>query len=338
MKLLRRRPRGEPTTTPATPDRAPRRDQGTWTGGSQMASKLGTVAILGAMACGPAALLVAMNSTAPVAAAPVVDPTQNLAAASLAGEAARQAVTVWLGATRDSAQVLTALVPGAQILTTSLPENPARFANASVASTQLQGSGVWLVLVGVDVEEPAPTPEEPPAVWRRYFSVPVVVGSEDVPTVQVLALPAPDAGPARGNEEHTDYGVLLGADDQRRATVQGFLEAQLAGTGDIDRFLTPGTVLSAISPAPYTAVRLDTLALVKDGDSDPGNPRDGDQVEAHASAQVTRLDGQVTSVQTFVTLTARAGRWEITAQHNTPHLYAPQTPDGPTPSSTGDTP
>ena len=340
MKSLTRPAPGTPRPTAGGKVRRrtkkPPANQGTWTAGGRMMSALGTVAILGAALCGPAALAVTLADSGPAQAAPTVDPSQGIAEADLAGETGRQVVTAWLSASRTDATALTQLVPGAQLLSSSLPETPATFTNVEVAETSLD-NGVWVVLIGADVQEPI---AETPVVWRRYFTVPVAVTGGEPRTVQALALPAPDPGPARSQSQNTTYPVQVAARDQRMATMQGFLEAQLTGTGSVERFTTPGVLILSVDPAPYTQITLRSVLLAREGQSDPETPRDGERVHARVLAEATRLDGQSVPIETFVTLTARAGRWEVAEQGASPQVRT-STEQSPsqspaTPTSTGD--
>ena len=141
--------------------------------------KLASAALLGCLAAGPLALVVAgtaVVSRDPVAAsqpAPV-DPADERAAA---GEFAQRLVVAALPYPRTPER-LTELIPTTQL--GSLPQAGFEVANPAVASISRAGQ-VWSVTVAVTVTD------QRAAMARRFFQVPVTVAGD---TVSALTLPA----------------------------------------------------------------------------------------------------------------------------------------------------
>lgn len=306
---------GEASRTP--------KGQAMWTGGSRAASAAATALLIGAGLCGPVALAVAASNSQQEQQTEAEDSSAVLPQATSAEETAREVVIAWLSTTRDNDAAIKALVPTSASIAAKYPDHVARFANVAIAQTQRVEDDVWLITVGVDVEEPAQEGETPP-VWRRFYNVAVHVDTR-TGSVQALSLPAPTAGPGRTKDVRPNYTATLTSSDQRVAAVQGFLNAQGAGQGAIERFLAPGAQIYAIAPAPYSEVKVSVIELVEETSANPEEPADGDKVEARVLAQATRHDGQSVPIETYLTLTARSARWEISSQHHTPHLRKSET-------------
>ncbi|MGW2089118.1 conjugal transfer protein [Streptomyces sp. NPDC001880] len=109
--------------------------------------------------------------------------------------------------------------------------------------------------------------------------------------------------------------------DPAGQTLTGFFAAYLAGSGELDRYLSPGTALAAVSPAPYTQVEVDRLAEV--GTSDPGSAgpqSDGARRRLLVDITASDADGQKRPLTYAITITARDGRWEIASVEGAPVL------------------
>jgi hypothetical protein len=155
----------------------------------------------------------------------------------------------------------------------------------------------------------------------RYFQVPVETAGGG--GYVAAALPAEVAAPdTSGKAPQLDYGTPVPADthDAAVAAVGEFLSAYLTGGGELDRYLSPGTDLTAVSPAPYTKVTLTQLAE-KGGDFTANAPAsEGARRDLLVDVAVTGADGQVRPLSYALALKARAGRWEIAALDAAPSL------------------
>ena len=104
----------------------------------------------------------------------------------------------------------------------------------------------------------------------------------------------------------------LPADGALAASLGEFFDAYLAGVGEVDRYLSPGTALTPVSRSGYTSVSVDQAAADSDV-ADGAVPSDGTtvRVQAHVTA-IDAEDGRWPLVYTLE-MTARSGRWEVTA-------------------------
>jgi hypothetical protein len=311
-----------------------------WSNGPALATKAWGAALALALLAGPAALVwtALRPDAAPVSAAAGAASTSETAAAS---ERAVELVETWLRADSDDQQLIASLTNAP---VGSLPQAGLTIRDSSVAQVEQAEDDVWSVTVGVDVSEPAPGSTPPPAggqakgeeaevalVWvRRYFQVPVLVDRTDTEwsgpdlAVTALALPAPVPGPAAAAEPpDLDYPETISPTSAAGQSVAGFLAAMVAGDGEITRYLRPGTSISAVTPAPYSAV---AVTGIKGSHEVTESPADGDGTHALTTVELTRLDGDKTTAQYVLTLVARDGRWEVAGLE--PAVRIDTTPSG----------
>jgi hypothetical protein len=338
----------QPTTPPSSSggggdDENPHPQVVEWSNGPALMTKAWGALLALALLAGPAALVwtALRPEPAPVAVAAGAASSAEEAAAS---ERAVELVETWLRADSDDQQLLASLTSAPA---GSLPQEGLTIRDASVAQVEAAEDDVWSVTVGVDVAEPAPgsTPApapsggtgradetaEVPLVWvRRYFQVPVLVERTDTRysgpelAVTALALPAPVPGPAAAAEPpDLDYPETISPTSAAGQSAAGFLSAMIAGDGEITRYLRPGTAISAITPAPYSAV---AVTGIKGSHEITENPADDDGTHALITAELTRLDGNKTTAQYVLTLVARDGRWEVAGVE--PAVRIDTTPSG----------
>ena len=227
---------------------------------------------------------------------------------AIAGEFARTVTVTWLTTSRDKPDALVALIKSVQV--SSLPQQAFRVANPAVAGITEVDPVTWSVTVAVDVTDTQD------ATVRRFYQVPVQTSRG---TVVALALPSPMSPPqisAAPTNAYRDQVSLTGAAGQ---TVTQFLGAYIAGQGDISRYLTPGLSLQPITPAPYTTVRQNDLRPDTTIREDTP-PADRQQPHVLATVTATVTDQQSVPATYALTLTARAGRWEVTAIDPAPAL------------------
>ncbi|MFE4873463.1 conjugal transfer protein [Streptomyces sp. NPDC056682] len=200
---------------------------------------------------------------------------------------------------------------------------------------------VWSVTVAARIASahPAPAPSNPAGEQRpdpkadaaaaaagavHYFQVPVATAA--VPGgasgYVALSLPAEVTAPARIQAPQLVYGPLRPAlpSDPRTQAVTQFLNAYLTGAGGLDRYLAPGTQLTAISPVPYTDLAVDQLAIEGEsgGEAVTGIPADGTRLRLLVQLRARSQDGIRIPLNYALTLSARAGRWEIAALDGAP--------------------
>ncbi|MEV4616803.1 conjugal transfer protein [Kitasatospora sp. NPDC049258] len=158
----------------------------------------------------------------------------------------------------------------------------------------------------------------------RYFQVPVGTGAAGggVTGYVALSMPAEVSAPPRIAAPGLVYGPRRPAlpGDPLTQAVSAFLGAYLTGAGELDRYLAPGTQVSAISPAPYSAVVVDQLAVEGERGGDPAMavPGDGTRVRLLVVLRAVGRDLVRAPLAYALTVRARAGRWEIAAVDGAP--------------------
>ncbi|WP_351233304.1 conjugal transfer protein [Streptomyces sp. NPDC002133] len=212
--------------------------------------------------------------------------------------------------------------------------------------------GIWSVTVAARISDPSPTTKpsdaDRPDGKRdagtaaaeavHYFQVPVATSPAGggASGYVALAMPAEVGAPARIQPPQLVYGPMRPAlpSDPRTQAVTEFLTAYLAGAGELDRYLAPGTQLTAIAPTPYTGIAVDQLAIEGEQGSEPVTsvPADGTQLRLMVALRATGHDTVRVPLTYALTLKARAGRWEIAALDGAPATAPARTPHpAPTP-------
>lgn len=263
-----------------------------------------------ALACGPIALAAwaaggRTGSVAVAAPAAVRDDAQEAARAA-AEEFAVRVVTVWLSAHRGQEELVGALLPQAGSL--MLPKVGLDVSEAMVASSVPADDGVWTVTVAAQVSDSRMSA-------RRFFALPVKVSGSTVVAVSLPGeRPGPQvvaAGPALNYPEEVDLRAPLAA------VASDFLAALIAGQGDVQRLVSPEADIRPVMPAPFTSVKVDRVVAQHEV---PESPRDGTRLEVMVTA-VAQVDRQrQVVVQYPLTVTVRAGRWEVLTIRDVPLL------------------
>lgn len=281
---------------------------------SHLAAKVATAGLLTCLVLGPVGAvagglaLAQPSRSVPVQSAAVADRSNDRA---VVGEFAQRVVVTWLTTTSDTPEPLLKLVKAAQVST--LSREPFGVRDPTVARIT-QSEGTWSVTVAATVTDARRS------TVRRFFQVPVRLTTGG--SVTALTLPTPvSPSPVEPASSH-EYRVQLGPASAQGETVAQFLTAYLAGSGDVSRYLTPGVSLTALTPAAYTAVRLVDLRGDTDVEDSTSAPGDGQRMRVLATATASVTRQQSSSVAYALTLTARAGRWEITAIDPAPAFTA----------------
>lgn len=227
----------------------------------------------------------------------------------------------------------------------------------------------WQVTVAADVAEPGA--EGATVMVRRYFAVPVLeqptqaasstgrgatsaaktqdeaadlatAAGQNGTRLRALTLPQPTTGPSSGEGADLDYSQQISLTSALGASTGEFLNAYLAGQGDISRYLSPGVQVQAVTPKAYAAVNV-TQVYARQGDADSSggpstgqtaaldttqdDPEDGARAQVLVTATLTGLNQQQTGAQFALALTARAGRWEVSGVQTVPALDLVKVPD-----------
>ncbi|WP_116947859.1 conjugal transfer protein [Jiangella endophytica] len=332
-------------------------EQHTWTGGSQLATRVVVGLLWAALIAGPLALAlqVLMPETRPVVQQDgAVDRIGEAAAVS---EFAERAVVAWLETPSEKSD---ALRPYFGDLGKSRPNVAWTTSGSAVAEIVKDDSGLWSVTVGVDAAEgkppadaepaaePAESPAETPAddgegdadaepveritSGRLYFQVPVLyVDGEMI----AQALPAPVPAPDEFEQLASAYDHGLPAGHPAFARVANFLNAMLV-SGDqasLEAYSAPGTSFRVLNPVPYAGVRVDTL-VAAGGEAPSDEPSDGETTEVQANVTLSGSNGEQLGAQYSLALQAREGRWEVARLRTSPALAEPVPLPAPVPVTT----
>lgn len=279
------------------------------TGLRALGAKAVTAAAIGALACGPLALVVGFASTQvkPVVTQAAVDNSLTPVQQST-GEYAAGFVAAWLSATRDNPSPLAAYIATSSVKQLSV--EPWVYRDLTVVSVDVtEDSDLVSVVVAANVEELDMESEDGATIWpRRYFAVTVNATESGL---SVIGLPAPVAAPSKADVPvKLAYTESVMATSTAKATVEAFLNAYLAGSGEISRYVTPGTEITALAPAPFQVLEISDLLA----DSAPSDtPNTGDVVHVLATVDAGSAAGQQLTATYALTLTARDGRWETTS-------------------------
>ncbi|MCX4538885.1 conjugal transfer protein [Streptomyces sp. NBC_01669] len=233
---------------------------------------------------------------------------------------------------------LAAYYPDATSLRLEGASDRRRGEQLTVVRLRQTDSGIWSVTVAARITntKPAAKPADGPqadgkdeakavaARAVRYFQVPVATATTagGASGYTALAMPAEVAAPERIKAPGLVYGPMRPAlpADPRTQAVTEFLTAYLTGAGELDRYLAPGTHLAPVTPAPYTGIAVDTLAIEGEKGTEPVTtvPDDGTTLRLLVALRATGHDEVRVPLTYALILKARAGRWEIASLDGAP--------------------
>ncbi|MFD8078244.1 conjugal transfer protein [Streptomyces sp. NPDC059718] len=269
----------------------------------------GPLALAAYCATPPGAQVVAQSR--PAAAAPVrsVDP---------AGVAELFA-DLWLRSDGSDVQSSTAQAVRALAPDVALPQRSGKASAQVLLRTVAVRSSIlpddsWSVVVAAQYASPGAEADHGAGDVVRYFAVPVlsVQGVPGAGSFTVTAPPAEVTGPVPAPLPEPKLSRSLPPDGAPAGALREFFAAYLTGVGEVDRYLSPGTKLSAVSGTGYRSVVVDQVAAGSDV-ADGSVPKDGTRLQVRAVVTATDGVGDQWPLSYVVALTARDGRWEITA-------------------------
>ncbi|MET8411741.1 conjugal transfer protein [Streptomyces sp. NPDC005195] len=267
--------------------------------------RLSRLVVWTVIAAGPVALAVALaSSPATVAAATTATPASVRTASSAADPSgyAQLFVGAWLRSsaadvTSAQARLAQSMAPDAD-LPDPAPGAQSKPASVTAVRSAQRGSGAWSVTVAAQYADGA----------VRYYAVPVSADRSGG-AFAVTGAPGLVAGPGRVAVPASPYGVPV-PDGDLSSAVGEFLGAYLTGSGEIGRYLAPGVVLAAVTPAPYTAVTVQQVVAVEKGAAVEQMPGDGTVVRIAAQVEARDAAGRW-PLAYELTMKARSGRWEV---------------------------
>jgi hypothetical protein len=229
----------------------------------------------------------------------------------------------WLTATADNHDAVDKYTEGLTVSSAEYPKQAQRVGEISTVESKPRSDGAYVVTLAAQtsIVDPAYAPQ-------RYFQV-VLVPLKD--GYAAATLPRQITAPTPAAEPLTQYSQEVSGDAPVMQTLNGFFAAYLTGQGDLQRFLTPGTDLSPISPAPYSRVSISAVLADKPV---PAEAKDGTRTDLRVDLAATASKTYTITTSYELTLTARAGRWEISSM-GTPatDTTLPSSTTSPTPSS-----
>ena len=291
-----------------------------WPQSNRWGTRALLVLLLAGVAAGPVALVRSTTVTSvstPTAAPPDTASANREARARTQAEgAASRLVWSWLSASQADADTLSALLkyPPAQL---NLPRNRPRPPSSVTVLDATVSTTSWTVTVAATGGD---------AGSGATYQVGVQVDDQGAtPLTLPGQIPSPRGADARrSRDEGRPFGTSVASADPAAAAAGGFVQTLLSGSGDLSRWTSPGSDLSAVRPAPCSTLQTATSAR-----ADPPEPIDGQSIDVLVAATCHRGAGATTtdrSSQYLLTLTARGGRWEVSAYTNAPSPAPDQAP------------
>lgn len=272
--------------------------------------RLSRLTIWTLIAAGPIALGLSLTSTttSPAIATAAPDPPANMVRTTAVGADpsgyAQLFVSAWLRSSADDATSAQARLAQSMAPRVALPDPVPAAQSAPVSVTTVRSAhraqGAWSVTVAAQYADGR----------VRYYAVPVAADRAGT-SFTVTGAPGVVAGPTRVEVPTSVYRVSV-PEGELSSAVGEFLAAYLTGTGEVERYLAPGVQLTPVSPAVFTAVAVQQVSAVQDVAASERVPADGTQVRVRADVEARDADGRWPLAYELA-LTARAGRWEVSA-------------------------
>jgi hypothetical protein len=195
-------------------------------------------------------------------------------------------------------------------------ETGRRRATHTYTAAVTPGKKAWSYLVAADVQVATPPADDPDGTpqWRpagiHFFlvtMVPTEVGG--CQGWSPAALPAQVPAPQLAGDTTLPYrNSLPTTGTELSDTLNAFFNGLLAGSGNIERYVAPGSSVPVLTPPPYQQVTLTELRSRRELPS--GVPPDGTVVQLLAT--VSTSDDDLPLVYPL-TVGVRGGRWEVIA-------------------------
>lgn len=305
-----------------------------WRASTAGLSGLATLTQIGAwvlVASGPLLGIAALvGSSSPAPGVPKAAPTSQQASGTGPSGFAQLYVAAYLKAGEGTEADLSPYFSGPVVLTS--PPNSRSASQTVVVRIRAIESGYWSVTVAVRVASRNTKGAEIDA-GVQYYRVGVQVlgpatadGSSTSGDITVgytaTSLPAQVAAPAALKPGELGYDTSGSGSTSGPATetVSFFLNAYLASSGELDRYTSPGVRLQPVSPAPYTEVKVTDVHVDSASAGEHGVPGDGATRRLLVTVDATDQDGRTFPLSYALTLTSRAGRWEVASLDDAPAL------------------
>jgi hypothetical protein len=186
--------------------------------------------------------------------------------------------------------------------------------------------GYWRITVAAQVMGAAPTTGATTAstvaapmvaLGTRYYVVGVQSrGGGFVSATVPMEIAAPQASPPQATIFGSAQAPAQG--DPVADTATHFLQALLAGQGEIGRYLAPGATVTPVTPAPFSQVSVTGLSVANIGTPAGAAPR----LEALVGVEATDSAGRVMELTYTLDMTRLLGRWDVVRTIGAPPLGA----------------
>ncbi|MFE6848788.1 conjugal transfer protein [Streptomyces sp. NPDC057686] len=271
-----------------------------------------------ALAAGPLALAVALATprTTIAQAAPAPRATETVRNPADPGGAAELFVDLWLRADATApedngiADAMRALAPQVDLPKRPRNDNAGPAARAVAVRTAYGADGGWTVVVAAISDRTGAAAV--PVV--RYFAV-SGAGSRDGGQFTVSGAPAEVAAPDAGAGPPSPFAHPVSSNGVLAATMAEFVRAYLGGgrgTG-VERYLSPGLRVSAPRAASYARVDVEDVAADTEVALGTSVPADGTKARVRVRVSGEDRAGVRWPLVYRLEVTARAGRWEVSA-------------------------
>lgn len=236
--------------------------------------------------------------------------------AELVGSFGQQFVMTYLTATSGQQEKIGEFVgAGSQI---ALPSTPRHASDPVIVYTSRERSGggfeIWAVTISVRVAKGAVVTA---ADTRQYYRVAVSLSDG---RLRALSIPAVIEPPAKGSDLALAYSSPCAADTPLSQVAAGFLGALLAGSGDVGRYVTQDSGITALKPSPLTAVEL-VSATTDDNNCGNGKP----QAKVLATVNPKGDGGAMASLAYPLSMIRNGGQWQVQSIDPVPALTNPLT-------------
>ncbi|WP_327146916.1 conjugal transfer protein [Nocardia sp. NBC_01327] len=271
---------------------------------------IGVLAVL-AVIGGGHAVLDAFSTPPP---GPSEDSTVSLIARSTLAESfAREFVVVYLSSTAGQQDRILEFVASGQ--QAALPPTARQVSDPVVVyvtrTLTTSNADIWAVTVSVRIAKKTGTTDD----TRQYYRVAVSVIDG---RLRALSLPAAVEPPSPGADLALDYATPCAAETPLAQVASGFLQALLTGTGDIARYTTPDSGISALRPTPFTTAETTTVSA-----DNPGCGTSGSSARVLASVN-PKLDGAAAPTLAYpLRMVRAAGQWQVRSVDPVPALRLP---------------
>lgn len=233
--------------------------------------------------------------------------------AQLASSFAQQFVMTYLNATTGQQERLAEYLDNAQQV--NLPKTSRQVSDPVVSymvRTETSRSvEVWSVTVSVRLGK-----EGSGAISERQHyrvSLAIVAGR-----LRVLSLPGVVQAPRHGGDLALAYDTPCGTASPLAQVASGFIAALTAGSGDVSRYVTEESGITAVQPVPFTAV--DNISVAADR-ADCGSAGESARVLVTFTPQ---SGGSASPALAYpLTMVRSAGQWQVRAVDPVPALARP---------------